>query len=257
MKNWEEDDCREAGFLLNNSHSIEVGALVVTSPDIMKLTKLAMNIDIEVGALVVTSPDIMKLTQLALNIDIEVGALVVTSPDIMKLTQLALNIDIEVGALVVTRHDTVKFEKRPMDIDIEIDASHDTLRNTKHGMNIHVKVGALTDTSYGSVKVAKNDGKDIKDIVQVAKDISNFIFKKSVKDRGYSLLHLLKICLKPRARYRKRIIYKRCEHTGKVESDTSCLLFKMILLLLGGDIETNPGPRQRKASYDKRKRKSV
>ena len=149
----------------------------------------------------------------------------------------------------------MKFEKHSMDIYIEagslVDASHDIVRNTKHEINIHVKVGGLTDTSHGNVKVAK---KDIKDILQVAKDMFNFIFKYSVKDRGYTLLRLCNISLKPGARYRKRINYKRCIHTGEVESDTSCLLYKMILLLLGGDIEKNPGPRQKKASYDKRKR---
>ena len=284
----------EVGALVVTSHDtmkltllafnidIEVGALVVTSHNNMKLAQLALNIDVEVGALVVTSHGTMKLTQLALNIDIEVGALVVTSQDTMKLTKLALNIDIEVGAIIVTNHKTMKLTKLsmnidlkvctlvvanhdtvnlqfPMNIDIEVDtlvdASHDTVRNTKHGMNIQVKVGALTDTSHGSVKVAKHDGKYIKDIVQVANDTFNFILKKSVKDRCFTLCRrLCKISLEPRARYRKHISYKRCEHTGEVESDTSCLLYKMILLLLGGDIETNPGPRQKKASYDKRKR---
>ena len=111
--------------------------------------------------------------------------------------------------------------------------------------NMNVKVGALTDTSQVMVKVAKNDGKDIKDIVQVAKDMLNYILKNSVKDRGYTSLHLCNISLNPRTRYRKQINYKRHEHTGEVESDTSCFLYKMILLLLGGDIETNPGPRQK------------
>ena len=265
----------EVGALVVTSHDtmkltllalkldIEVGALVVTSHDTMKLTQLALNIDIEVGALVVTSHDTMNLAQLALKIDIEVGALVVPSHDTMKLTKLAMNTDIVVGALIVATHDTVKFEKLSMDIDIEVgtlvDASNDAERNTKHEIKIHVKFGSLTDTSHGSVKVAK---KGIKDIVQVAKDMFNFNFKNSVKDRGCTLLHLCNICLKRlcnislklRARYRKQINYKRCEHTGEVESDTSCLLYKMILLLLGGDIETNPGPRQKKASYDKKKR---
>ena len=164
---------------------------------------------------------------------------------------------IEVGALVVTSHDTVKLA---MNIDIEVDvlinAKHDSVKKTKHEMNIGLEVGTLNDTNHAALKVAKDYMKKPKYIVQkIYKEIFNFIFKNTVKDRIHILLILGNTDIKSRAGYRKQVYYKRCTQLIKVETDRTCLLYQMLILLLGGDIETNPGPRQKKASYDKRKRK--
>ena len=166
----------------------------------------------------------------------------------------------EVGALVVTSHDTVKLAKLAMNIDIEVDAlnnaNHDSVKKTKHKMNIGLDVGTLNDTSHGAVKVPKDYMKKTKYIVQkIYKEIFNFIFKNTVKDRVHILLSLGNTDTKSRAGYRKQVYCQRCTLMIKVNTDRTCLLYKMLILLLGGDIETNPGPRQKKASYDKRKRK--
>ena len=167
---------------------------------------------------------------------------------------------IEVGALVVTSHDTVKLTKLAMNIDIEVDtlnnANHDSVKKTKHKMNIGMDVGTLNDTSHDAVKVPKDYIKKTKYIVQkIYKEIFNFIFKNTVKDRVHISLSLGNTDIKSRAGYRKQVYCQRCTQMIKVNTDRTCLLYKMLMLLLGGDIETNPGPRQKKASYDKRKRK--
>ena len=147
-----------------------------------------------------------------------------------------------------------------MNIDIEVDslnnANHGSVKKTKHKMNIGLEVGTLNDTNHGAVKVAKDYKKKTKYIVQKTyKEIFNFIFKNTVKDRIHMLLSLGNTDIKSRAGYRKEVYYKRCTQMSKVKTDRTCWLYKMLILLLGGDIETNPGPRQKKASYDKRKRK--
>ena len=144
-----------------------------------------------------------------------------------------MNTDINVGAFVVISHDIVKLKKLAMNIDIEVGAltNHDSVKKTKHEMNI----GTLYDTSHGAVKVAKNYIKKTKYIVQkIYKDMFNFISKNTVKDRVHILLSVGTTDIKSRVAYRIQLYYKSCTQMSKLETDRTCLLYKMLTLLLGG-----------------------